>query len=221
MTLKYFNVKNGLTTGAITLDSSTGNTTTTNLSVTGKSNLGNVANVTITGGSSGYVLKTDGAGNLSFTNPVDTQSPAPMPTYIGSANTLTISANYQGIFGYPITVDGTLVVDGVLVDVNDATVPAGNTGYVQYNDGSNTMGGDANFIYTPGTGTLTIQNVVVTTVFKTQSTTVNALPNPITAGSGARAFVTDCNNKTFLNRAYGGGSNAVPVVSDGSNWLVG
>jgi len=35
-----------------------------NLSVSGESNLGSVSNVIITGGSSGYVLQTDGAGNL-------------------------------------------------------------------------------------------------------------------------------------------------------------
>ena len=36
------------------------------LSVTGTSNLGPVGNVTITGGTSGYVLRTDGAGALSW-----------------------------------------------------------------------------------------------------------------------------------------------------------
>lgn len=39
------------------------------LIVEGKSTLGPVANVTITGGSSGYVLVTDGTGNLSFVDP--------------------------------------------------------------------------------------------------------------------------------------------------------
>ena len=37
-----------------------------NLNVTGKSNLNSISNVTITGGSSGQFLQTDGAGNLSF-----------------------------------------------------------------------------------------------------------------------------------------------------------
>lgn len=36
------------------------------LSVSGKSNLGPAGNVIITGGTSGYVLQTDGAGNLSW-----------------------------------------------------------------------------------------------------------------------------------------------------------
>lgn len=37
-----------------------------NVNVAGEANLGSVANVTITGGTAGYVLRTDGAGNLSW-----------------------------------------------------------------------------------------------------------------------------------------------------------
>lgn len=66
MTTKYFNVKNGLSAGNITLDASSGNISTTNISVTNISNLGNVGNVKITGGSSGQLLRTDGLGNLTW-----------------------------------------------------------------------------------------------------------------------------------------------------------
>jgi hypothetical protein len=45
----------------------TGNLTTSNLTVTNKTNLGSNANITITGGTANYVLKTDGVGNLSWT----------------------------------------------------------------------------------------------------------------------------------------------------------
>lgn len=221
MTVKYFNVKNGVTAGPITLDANTGNITGTNLTVTGKSNLGNVGNVTINGGGSGFVLKTDGAGNLSFVNPVDTQSPAPMPTYVGANTTLTISANYQGLFGYPITIDGTMDVEGILVDVNDATVPSGPVGSVQFNQGDNIVGGDANLTYVPGTATLTASKIVTTSSIRTTPVIVSNLPSAITAGAGARAFVTDSTTKIFADRVFGGGANAVPVYSDGSNWFVG
>ncbi len=214
MTVKYFNVKNGLSAGVITLDADSGNTSTTNLTVTGKSNLGNIANVTINGGSNGYVISTDGSGNLSFIDPAATQSVAPMPTYIASGITTTISANYQGLFGYPITIDGSLEVDGVLVDVNDATTPAGNNGYIQFNN-FGYMGADANLTYASATGTLT------TVTVKTTPKTVSSLPSASGVGAGARSFVTDCNTTTFLAVAAGGGSNAVPVVSNGSNWIVG
>jgi len=55
----------------------------------------------------------------------------------------------------------------------------------------------------------------------TGSTTVAGLPAASTAGAGARAFVTDANATTFLSTVAGGGSNKVPVVSDGTNWLIG
>ena len=138
---KNFVVKNGITTGTITLDAASGNinaanaSLTSNLSVTGISTLGNIGNVKITGGTSGYIISTDGSGNLNFVSPSETQSPAPMPTYVANGDTLTISANYQGLFGYPITVDGDIVVDGVLVDVNAATIPGGNINTVQFNNG--------------------------------------------------------------------------------------
>lgn len=223
---KNFVVKNGITTGTILLDAASGNITganaslSANLSVTGKSNLGAVGNVKITGGSSGYVLSTDGAGNLSFTDAASTQSPAPMPTIVQLGDTLTISANYQGIFGYPITVDGTIVVDGVLVDVNDATIPAGSLNYVQYNNG-NVMGGTPTFTFVASTGTLSVPNITTSGVVKTTATTYSGLPSASSAGAGARSFITDANSTTFLAIVGGGGGYSVPVVSNGTNWIVG
>lgn len=62
--------------------------------------------------------------------------------------------------------------------------------------------------------------IVYTTTFSTSS-----LPTASSVGSGARAFVTDSNND-FANNVtgvilVGGGSRAVPVYSDGTNWRVG
>ena len=156
---KNFVVKNGITTGNITLDAGTGNITGTNLSVTGISDLGNIGNVKITGGTSGQAIVTDGAGNLSFANASSTSSPAPMPTYVAVGDDLLISANYQGLFGYPITIDGTMTVDGVLVDVNDngnggggggtATALNANIANVSISGGSSGY-----YLQTNGSGTL-------------------------------------------------------------------
>lgn len=55
----------------------------------------------------------------------------------------------------------------------------------------------------------------------TNATTVANLPTAASAGSGARAFVTDANSTSFNASLVGGGSNAVPVFSDGSAWKVG
>ena len=70
MTAKYFNVKNGLTTGTISLNAANGNITSNtyigNVVVTNTANLGAVGNLTITGGSANYVLQTNGSGSLTW-----------------------------------------------------------------------------------------------------------------------------------------------------------
>lgn len=53
------------------------------------------------------------------------------------------------------------------------------------------------------------------------SQTVAQLPAAATAGAGARSFVTDATATNFLSTVAGGGVNGVPVVSNGTNWLIG
>jgi hypothetical protein len=55
----------------------------------------------------------------------------------------------------------------------------------------------------------------------TGSTTVPNLPSPTTVGAGSRSFVTDATSTVFLSIVVGGGTNKVPVVTDGTNWLIG
>jgi len=112
---KYFNVKNGLSAGNINLNASNATVSTGNLIVSGESNLGSVSNITITGGTDGQVLTTDGSGNLSFS--AATGSPAPMPYQIDTGAEVIIPLYYQGLFSVPITVDGTLEINGILVEV--------------------------------------------------------------------------------------------------------
>ncbi|MCC3246130.1 hypothetical protein LG047_12500 [Methylocystis sp. WRRC1] len=57
----------------------------------------------------------------------------------------------------------------------------------------------------------------------TTPTTVASLPSAATAGAGARAFVTDATGTLAADHGAivtGGGSNKVPVYSDGANWLI-
>ena len=71
--LQFNNSSNFGGSANLTFDSSTnvltvaGNVATTNLSVSGSANLGEVGIIKISGGTANYVLKTDGAGNLSWT----------------------------------------------------------------------------------------------------------------------------------------------------------
>ena len=59
--------------------------------------------------------------------------------------------------------------------------------------------------------------------FNAQSTatTVGNLPSAAAMGAGARAFVSDANSTTFGAVVAAGGSNAVPVYSDGTDWRIG
>jgi hypothetical protein len=51
--------------------------------------------------------------------------------------------------------------------------------------------------------------------------TVASLPDSGAAGLGARAFVTDSTSTTFASTPTGGGTNIVPVYSDGFVWRIG
>jgi|LakMenEpi03Aug12_release.lakeMendotaPanAssembly.Ray.scaffolds.fasta_scaffold39880_6 hypothetical protein len=66
-----------------------------------------------------------------------------------------------------------------------------------------------------------IGNTVTSNIIYSVVYTVPNLPAASSVGSGARAFVSDCNNRTFYSRVFTGGSNAVPVFSNGTYWLVG
>ena len=107
-----------LTTAAQPNITSTG--TLASLSVSGTSNLGNVGNVKITGGTSGQVLSTDGAGNLTFADTASSNSAAPMPYVVSVGESYTVPENFQGLFTVPITIDGELEVNGILAEVGTA-----------------------------------------------------------------------------------------------------
>ena len=176
MALKYFNVKNGLSTGGVLV--SDGNVT-----------LGTVANLHISGGSDGYLLSTNGSGTLSWVDAASTQSAAPMPTIINDGDTLTIPEFYQGLFGVAITVDGNLEIDGILVDVSGQG-PAGTTGQVQFN-GNADFGASNGFTFDSATGNLNVPGrVSVGSFLKLQTYTASAL-TAITGSVGSVACVTD------------------------------
>ena len=87
---------------------------TGNLNVVGITSLGDVGNVKITGGSSNYILKTDGTGNLSWT-----ASGAGIP---GGANTY-VQYNNAGVFGGSANFNYDSTTD--IVSINNNTI-AGN-----------------------------------------------------------------------------------------------
>lgn len=83
-----------------------------------------------------------------------------------------------------------------------------------------TLNPDADDTYNLGSGSLGWA-IVFAHRFKNIATTVASLPSASSAGAGARMFVTDANATTFASIVAGGGSNGVPVYSDGTNWRIG
>ncbi len=67
-------------------------------------------------GTAGYVLSTDGTGNLSWIA-VGSAQDQTTPYYIPTGETFTNNVNRQNLFSTAIEVDGTLEVDGLLIQV--------------------------------------------------------------------------------------------------------
>ena len=158
--------------------------------------------------------------------------------FVGASNTDNLSIVYQGLLqvanigGYAWTSSSNTqgTVDLVLYrDAANTLAQRNGTSaqtirvYNTYTDASNyerlSTTWSSNVCYTKpenaGTGSARLYVPV------TGSTTVASLPSASTAGAGARAFVTDATATTFLSTVAGGGANKVPVVSDGTNWLIG
>ena len=133
------------------------NTNIDNLNVLADANLGSNANVHIFGGTSGYFLKTDGAGNLSW----DNGSLAP-----GGANT-TIQFNDSGNFNGSsnLTFNSTTNVLTLAGNIT-ASYYNGNGSRLSSITGANVTGTVANATYSNATGninavTFAIENVAL------------------------------------------------------------
>lgn len=68
---------------------------------------------------------------------------------------------------------------------------------------------------------LTATGNIIAAVVKTTPIAVASLPSAVTVGAGARAFVTDADSTTFNAAVVGGGSNNMPVFSNGTGWFIG
>jgi hypothetical protein len=148
-----------------------------------------------------------------------------------SGTALTI-AGHALAFGGAVTFSGAFASTFTLTGVTAVTFPTSGT--LATLNGTETLtnktltspavtGGTINNTpigaTTAATGKFT--TLEATSYSKTDATTVGSLPAAATAGAGARSFVTDATATTFLSTVVGGGTHNVPVVSDGTNWLIG
>ena len=121
------------------------------------SDLGNISNVHILGGSPGQFLTTDGNGNLSF-GVATSNTAASMPYQIDAGNSFIVPIEFQGLFAYPITIDGALEVDGLLIEVG---TPINADNYQIIFDSDSTLSGNAGFNFIPSSGNLYVPGNIV------------------------------------------------------------
>lgn len=177
MAIKPLNSVAGFSVGEtpVSIILANGDVTTTNISMTGVSNLNSIGNVKILGGTAGQVITTDGTGNLTFAT-IDSASLSNGNSNIrilnnsnivlsaaGNANILTVTgvgANIEGTLGVTgnisalgIKTNNLYYANGTPWDLQEA---AGSNRQIQYNDGNNNFGASANFTYDDATQILTV-----------------------------------------------------------------
>ena len=197
MTTRNFNVKNGLTVGTATIDATTGNANIGNLQVNGVSNLGPVGNVTITGGSSGYYLQTNGSGVLTWaavptgTGISNGTSNVNIPASGGNVNTSVAgNANVFVVTGTGVNVAGTSNVTGTSNTANLNVSGLSNLGAV----GNVTITGGSSGFYlqTNGSGVLTWAAVPV------GNGIANGTSNVLIPASGGNVNISSAGNANIL-----------------------
>ena len=159
--------------------------TANNLTVSSITNLGNVGNVHIDGGSNNYILTTDGSGNLNWANLASNT----FAIAAGGANT-QVQYNDDGILGGSpaFTFDEGLT----LITANNLTVSSitnlGNVSNVHIDGGANsqvlTTDGSGNLSWANGgISGITVQEEGTNVVAST--TTINFVGNSVTASNVA------------------------------------
>jgi hypothetical protein len=169
--------------------------TLTSLEVSGTSNLGPVGNVTITGGSSGYVLSTNGSGGLSWIGISSSgisngNSNVSIPTSNGNVNISAVgNANVLVITGTGANINGTLDITGNL-----------STGNINAGSGSG--------------GSLTGANLVSANYISGTLTTA-AQPNITSVGTLTSLEITG--NLSAANANLGNAVTANYFIGSGAN----
>jgi len=163
MAIRSFNSVGGFSVAETPVEivGNTGNVTPVNLDVAGLSDLGAVGNITITGGTSGQGIITDGSGGLSFGSTGQAaNSVTNMPYFIASSENFVLNDNFQGLYEQPIEIEGSLTVDGILIEVGTSQNAESSQVYF---DNNGTLTGNAGFTFTPSLGDLLVPGNVTTT----------------------------------------------------------
>jgi hypothetical protein len=171
--------------------------------------------ITPDGTSNTYTLSqsASSAGVLVSINGV-TQMPTTAYSVTGNSITFTQTPLTQDLIdirfiSYTTTVSSLTNSSGNAVVI---TTSAGNVSFTANGNLVTTM--SANLVSVTG-------NIYTSGIIQGNVYTVATLPLANVAGAGSRAFVNNSNTTVFYNIANAGGSNTVPVFSDGTNWRIG
>lgn len=189
---------------------STANYTFADITTT-NANLGAVGNITITGGTSGYVLSTDGSGTLSWVaqsggggggNTISNgNSSVAIPTANGNINLTAVGNTTMVVTGTGANIAGTLNVSGAITGI---IVPK----VVTITDGTSvTMNAD------------TTELAIQTNTQAAGTLTINAPTGTLSQGQKITFRLQSANIQTFSWNAVFTGSVDLPLptVSSGSN----
>jgi hypothetical protein len=211
-----------------------------NLTVSGVSSLGPSGNVHITGGSSGYVLATDGTGNLSWIDPF-TGHTSPYIHFNVSAtannqqftnsnlssfgNSYSMSLFKNGVniepFFYTKVADDTIQVNillntGDTVDIlptsgGSGSFPAGSPSDIQFNGGTN-FAANNSFTYNSASSLMSVINANITNATVGHFTVQEA--GNLTIGGGSANWVLATDGSGGIRWQAQADANAHPAGSN-------
>ena len=193
------------------------NITTANLTVSDLTNLGEVGNVTITGGSNGQFLKTDGTGNLDW-------APVSVSTISNGNSSVSIAASNANVV---TSVNGRVIstasnsavtffganalIDPVVISSNNAHGGANFAGIMQMTNSSAGATNPNKFIRLNSTGGLEVVNSTYASTIL-QLTDAGALSTGSTISAGGVLFV---GGKQAVNgpaaAAYNSATQSIPT----------
>jgi hypothetical protein len=201
----------------------TGNITASGtLNITGTTTLGtaNITTSTITTVNTAFINAPDASQGLQVSAKAGNSfavgyyngtiaSPTAISTGPGTGMAMSIKGYIGGgNYGFAGALVGQWDVGAVLTDLAPKSSIALASG----------AGGNNNQFATLTSAGVWNAPVLQTTIYSVAGT---ALPSAATSGVGARAFVSDATATTYASAYTGGGSNKVPVYSDGSVWRIG
>jgi len=151
-----------------------------------------------------YTISSTG-NNIILTSKVATENDPRLEIYL-SKGTKTLATLKEGSLNGPYYVNGQIAISEGNVYVYTSSTPA------TWNFLGNVSESKEQ----------TLSNKTFSGITKNIGhTTVSGLPSASSSGAGARAFVTNATNPTFMATVVGGGSIFAPVFSNGTNWIVG